>query len=119
MPSDDVPPSIRSTRNARFVRIVHQVMNMQRATGSQRSAEAASRPVLRTTRRHDTGLSNVSMTAPSATVRALVPKLRNLDVSQTLDVHSGIVKDLQFSPDGRMLATTGYVDANFEWYLSI
>ena len=49
----------------------------------------------------------VSHTVPSGAINTLVPRLKSLEVAQRLDAHSGLVRDLQFSPDGSFLATTG------------
>lgn len=41
-------------------------------------------------------------------VAALVPKLRTLDATQDLAAHQALVRHLQFSPDGRFLATSRF-----------
>ena len=51
-------------------------------------------------------MSDISITVPSGISSTLVPKLKNLAVVQKLDVHTGLVRDIQFSPDGNYLATT-------------
>jgi predicted secreted protein len=38
----------------------------------------------------------------------LVPKLKVLEVTQDLAAHSALVKDLQFSPDGKYFATSRF-----------
>jgi hypothetical protein len=39
-------------------------------------------------------------------VAALVPKLKMLETTQDLAAHQALVRDLQFSPDGKYLATS-------------
>ena len=98
----------------RFVHLVRRVIAVERAAGNMRPKQSAIRPVMRSTRRHFTGMSDLSATVPSGIISTLVPRLQNLDVVQKLDVHTALVRDLQFSPDGQLLATTGYVQ-----YLSL
>ncbi|KAG6840735.1 hypothetical protein C0991_004753 [Blastosporella zonata] len=42
-------------------------------------------------------------------VAALSPRLRELEPTQDVAAHSGLVRHLQFSPDGKYLATSRYV----------
>lgn len=43
----------------------------------------------------------------------LVPKLKALEATQDLAAHTALVKHLQFSPDGKYLATSRFVDNVF------
>ena len=36
----------------------------------------------------------------------LIPKLQSLEVTQDLDEHQALVRHVQFSPDGKFLATS-------------
>lgn len=42
----------------------------------------------------------------SSRVASLVPKLRGMETTQDLAAHSALVRHLQFSPDGKFLATS-------------
>lgn len=105
--ADATHPSL--TGRDRFIRVVRRVMVTQQAAGNIQSRRAVVRPSMRSSRRHYTGLSDVSTTVPSGILSTLVPRLMNLEVMHTLDLHTGLVRDLQFSPDGSLLATTGCV----------
>lgn len=103
------PPGVRRgtlTGRDRFVEIVRRVIAMQQGTISRR---LPIRTVPRISRRQISGVSNVSATLPVATKETLLPKLKDLGVVKQLDSHIALVRDLQFSPDGQMLATTRYV----------
>lgn len=41
-------------------------------------------------------------------VAALVPKLKSLEATQDLAAHQALVRHLQFSPNGKFLATSRY-----------
>jgi hypothetical protein len=45
----------------------------------------------------------------SSRVAALVPKLRGLTLTQDLDAHQALVRHLEFSPNGKFLATSRFV----------
>lgn len=102
--------AVGSTRppKERFRRAVNKVIALQHATtGSMRNTETiAARTMPR--RRNYRGMSDVSATMPSGVISTLVPKLKHLEVAQQMDVHHGLVMDVQFSPDGSLLATTRY-----------
>ena len=105
-PSDDPLPSGKE----RFVLLVRKIMDTQRATRSMRTRRPTNGTIPRVTRRHFTGMSDLSVTVPSGTIATLVPKLKTLDVVRTLETHTGLVRDIQFSPDGEFLVTTGWDD---------
>ena len=44
----------------------------------------------------------------SSRVAALVPRLKSLETTQDLAAHSALVRHLQFSPNGKFLATSRY-----------
>ncbi|EKM59697.1 uncharacterized protein PHACADRAFT_192071 [Phanerochaete carnosa HHB-10118-sp] len=89
--TSEQPGHLRLTGKERFRRLVYRAMAEQRSnlTGSLQ-------------------LSDINTTVPSGIVSTLVPKLKNFEVAQKLDVHMGLVRDLQFSPDGKHLATTSW-----------
>lgn len=45
-------------------------------------------------------------------IAALTPKLKSLETTQDLEAHSGLVRHLQFSPNGKYLATSRLVFAS-------
>ncbi|KAK7690720.1 hypothetical protein QCA50_005819 [Cerrena zonata] len=48
------------------------------------------------------------MRTPPMRVAHMSSALRDLKVSETLNIHQALIRDLQFSPDGRMLATASW-----------
>jgi hypothetical protein len=62
---------------------------------------------MRNTRRHYTRMSDVSATAPSGII-----------VTQNLNIYNALVRQLQFSSNGGLLATTGYVKSLLQFYAS-
>lgn len=101
----DIPP-LELKGVERFKYIVNGIIianRIRRVDGSvttQPSPEAFERATRRMTE-----VSDVAPTVPSAMVNALVPRLKNLTVTTNLDAYNALVKDLQFSPDGKFLAT--------------
>ncbi|KAJ7185449.1 hypothetical protein C8R46DRAFT_1060616 [Mycena filopes] len=45
----------------------------------------------------------------------LLPKLKDLDATEGLDAHQALVRHLQFSPDGRFLATSSWDRTSIIW----
>ena len=87
----------------RFIDLVNRIIEMQKAS--------ARRPMpyrgTRATRRQITRSSDLGGIVPSARVNQVVPKLKDLIVALQRDYHNGLVRDIQFSPDGKFLATSG------------
>lgn len=57
---------------------------------------------------------------PRSRVATLVPKLKILSTTQDLPAHQALVRHLQFSPDGKFLATSRYVaQSSFCFFLGV
>ncbi|KAH7913231.1 hypothetical protein BJ138DRAFT_1223683 [Hygrophoropsis aurantiaca] len=89
----------------RFVNAVRSVIMLQ----------APARPPLRAASTDRSfQMSPIRLTDPTATglrgskVASLVPKLKSLDSTQDLPAHQALVRHLQFSPDGKFLATSSW-----------
>lgn len=96
-------PTTSSPSRGRFAQAVRNVIRMQQATQLTRSFSPA---LLMPdgTRRQDTLPMPVPMQA--SRVAGLVPKLRGLMPTQVLEAHQALVRHLQFSPNGKFLATS-------------
>jgi hypothetical protein len=97
-----------SPPRVRFIQTVRNVIRMQRATSSQFQFSRSLTPTLLTPdgmHRKDTQPIPVQ----SSRVASLVPKLRGLKLTQDLDAHQALVRHLQFSPNGKFLATSRFV----------
>ncbi len=93
-----------SPSRGRFAQAVRTVIRMQQATRPTRSLY----PTLLIPdgmRRQDT----LPMPVQSSRVAGLVPKLRGLVPTQVLEAHQALVRHLQFSPNGKFLATSRFV----------
>ncbi|KZT24894.1 WD40 repeat-like protein [Neolentinus lepideus HHB14362 ss-1] len=107
--SEAGPSDINPRR--RFANAVRSVMMMQTA-----SAPLAVMGAFRNSRRQRTLSSSegsVTRDAPGPfsavrRVAALSQRLKSLDVSQELQPHQALVRHLQFSPDGKYLATSSW-----------
>ena len=101
---------------ARFVNAVHSVMMMRQAaspmpfglslpprTPARRRTSSTDTPGARGVSAEPVGLMRASRVA------ALVPKLKALETTQDLAAHQALVRHLQFSPNGKFLATSRYV----------
>ncbi|GJE84621.1 WD40 repeat-like protein [Phanerochaete sordida] len=103
--SDNPPLTVKD----RFRQLAHRALAEERAkTADTARSRTNIRPGMRNSRRHHTELSDVSATVPSGIVSTLVPRLKNFEVVHKLDVHGGLVRDMQFSPDGKYLATASW-----------
>ncbi|KAH9836204.1 WD40 repeat-like protein [Rhodofomes roseus] len=105
------PPSGK----ARFVHAVHSVMMMRQAASPM--PFGLSLPPHTPTRRRTTSIDGPrgrSMSAEpigmmrASRVAALVPKLKALETTQDLAAHQALVRHLQFSPNGKFLATSSW-----------
>ena len=97
-----------SPPRVRFVQTVRNVIRMQQATSSYSQFSRSLTPTLLTpdgVHRKDTQ----PMPVQSSRVANLVPKLRGLTLTQDLDAHQALVRHLQFSPNGKFLATSRFV----------
>jgi hypothetical protein len=50
--------------------------------------------------------TGVTTTFRGSKVTSLIPKLKSLEATQDLVAHSALVRHLQFSPNGKFLATS-------------
>ena len=106
----DVPP-IELKGVERFKYIVNGIIIANRIRRVEGGAPIPPSPeTLKRATRRITEVSDIAPTVPRAKVNALVPKLKNLVVTTQLDAHNALVKDIQFSPDGKLLATARSVD---------
>jgi hypothetical protein len=97
-------PTASPPSRGRFAQAVRNVIKMQQATQLARSFS----PTLLMpdgTRRQDT----LPMPMQASRVAGLVPKLRGLMPTQVLEAHQALVRHLQFSPNGKFLATSRLV----------
>ena len=99
-------PTASPPSRGRFAQVVRNVIRMQQATRLTRSFSPA---LLMPdgTRRQDT----LSMPMQASRVAGLVPKLRGLMPTQVLEAHQALVRHLQFSPNGKFLATSRLVSS--------
>lgn len=90
---------------ARFVQAVHNVIKMQHATAAY---SLPARTLSPTPLAPDGMRPKDTRPVPmqSSRVAGLVPKLRGLAPTQDLAAHQALVRHLQFSPNGRFLATS-------------
>jgi hypothetical protein len=94
-------PTMPSSSRGRFVQAVRNVIKMQNATSLTRS--------LSPTLLIPDGMRqqvNQPMPVQSSRLAGLVPMLRGLMPTQVLDAHQALVRHLQFSPNGKFLATS-------------
>lgn len=101
-------PTSPSPPRVRFVQTVRNVIRMQQASSSYSQFSRSLTPTLLTPdgmHRKDTQ----PMPVQSSRVASLVPKLRGLTLTQDLDAHQALVRHLQFSPNGKFLATSRFV----------
>jgi len=111
--SSEMPSGVTSTPTSpsprvRFVQTVRNVIRMQQAASSYSQFSRSLTPTLLTPdgmHRKDTQ----PMPVQSSRVATLVPKLRGLTLTQDLDAHQALVRHLQFSPNGKFLATSRFV----------
>ena len=97
-------PGASSPSRGRFVQAVRSVIKMQQATQLARSF-SSTLLMPDGTRRQDT----LPMPMQPSRMAGLVPKLRSLMPTQVLEAHQALVRHLQFSPNGKFLATSRLV----------
>lgn len=103
--SDDNSPKHEALKGReRFIDFVNRVIERKRAMAPRPNF----RRETRASRRQITDASDLNSTIPSARVNELVPKLKDMSVAQRCDYHTALVRDIQFSPDGKLLATSRY-----------
>lgn len=101
-----------TTARDRLTSAIRSVMMLQSATSSPSSPFSPVRK--RTT---SSALTDASRTTPEtgitttfrgSKVASLISKLKSLETTQDLAAHSALVRHLQFSPNGKFLATSRY-----------
>jgi len=104
-PSVPVPSSTGRTRLKNAVRSIMMMNSMSRMTSPIRPQMVSS------SLNSPDGTRRDSLPVPmrSSRVAWLVPKLRHLTATQDLAAHQALVRHLQFSPNGKFLATSRYV----------
>jgi hypothetical protein len=116
----DGPSPSSPRRRGRFATAVRSVMMLQTASGVSPLAAFNPRPQRQPTTsstmtagRSDSSGKRMTMDNVPALrgsrVASLTPKLKTLEATQDLAAHQGLVRHLQFSPDGKFLATSRYV----------
>jgi hypothetical protein len=100
--------TVPSPSRGRFVQAVRNVIKMQRATMPFSQLTRSLSPTLPTAD-GIRGQTTQSMPGQSSRVTGLVPKLRGLMPTQVLEAHQALVRHLQFSPNGKFLATSRFV----------
>jgi hypothetical protein len=116
-PNAESPTTFNSILNSpvtprdRLTNAIRSVMMLQSAT-------SPSNPFVSPARKRTTSsaLSNLDIlrgkseigvtTLRGSKVTAVIPKLKSLEVTQDLAAHSALVRHLQFSPNGKFLATS-------------
>jgi len=97
-----------SPSQGRFVQAVRNVIKMQRVTSLHSQLTRSLSPTLLMPdgmRRQ----ASQPMPLQSSRVAGLLPTLRGLMPTQVLDAHQALVRHLQFSPNGKFLATSRFV----------
>ncbi|KAI0064262.1 WD40 repeat-like protein [Artomyces pyxidatus] len=100
-----------SPSRLRFTNAVRSVMMMQQASGmSGFTSPSRSRTLSASLVSPDGVRRKEAVPVPLRTSRAagLMPKLKGLVATQDLAAHSALVRHLQFSPDGKFLATSSW-----------
>ena len=97
--------TVPSSSRRRFVQAVHNVIKMQQALAPfSRSISPTS--LIPDGNHGMRGQATQPMPVQSARVAGLVPKLRGLVPTQVLEEHQALVRHVQFSPNGKFLATS-------------
>lgn len=103
-------------RRGRFASAVRSVVMLQAAAATAGPASPFASRRRRTTSSTIPGdatetsrgqsISDTMMQSRGSRVAALIPKLKSLETTQELAAHQALVRHLQFSPDGKFLATS-------------
>lgn len=111
-----------SPARARFASAVRNIMKLQSSAktfdgigprGVTRKRTASSgilEPSSKISGKVINGSYEPSAMPKSSRVAALVPKLKSMEASQDIAAHQALVRHLQFSPDGKFLATSRWID---------
>ncbi|KAG2156855.1 WD40-repeat-containing domain protein [Suillus bovinus] len=100
------------TPRDRLTSAIRSVMMLQSTTSSPSNPFSPVRK--RTTSSVFTDVSRmmpetgVTRTCRGSKVASLIPKLKSLEITQDLAAHSALVRHLQFSPNGKFLATSSW-----------
>ncbi len=100
-------PASSAPSRGRFAQTVRNVIRMQQAAMPHTARTRPMSPTLLspdTIHRKDTQ----PMPMQSSRVAGLVPKLRGLEPTQDLAAHQALVRHLEFSPNGKFLATSRF-----------
>lgn len=113
--STTVTTTAPSPARTRFASAVRSVMMLQSASNAVEMGPRRQRTTSSTlTGNPFDNTRKRTMMEPLKTIRSsrvanLVPKLKSLEATQDLAAHQALVRHLQFSPDGKFLATSRYV----------
>jgi WD repeat-containing protein 26 len=95
-----------SASRGRFVQAVRNVIKMQQATSQLTRSLSPTLLIPDGMRRQ---VTTQPLPMQNSRVAGLVPKLRGLVPTQVLEAHQALVRHLQFSPNGKFLATSRFV----------
>lgn len=103
-------PPVLSPARTRFKNIVRSVMMVRSASGAASAFGSVAGPRRQRTMSSDAGKSGQFELSPAmvrgSRVAALIPKLKKMEATYDLAAHQALVRHLQFSPDGKLLATS-------------
>ncbi|KAI0346641.1 WD40 repeat-like protein [Trametopsis cervina] len=105
-------PTPGSPGTHRFKNIVRSVMMINRtASGAPSLLSSSSGPRRQRTMSSDAGKSGKigdSSMLKGSRLASLIPKLKKMEVTQEFAPHQALVRHLQFSPNGKLLATSSW-----------
>lgn len=114
-PAETPAETAASATKRRFTSAVRSVMSMQVATRVATNPfsmpdrkRTSSSVILGTSVPDQTRKSMLEPTVRTSRVATLVPQLRSLQMKHDWAAHQGLVRHLQFSPNGKFLATSRY-----------
>jgi WD40 repeat protein len=107
---DGIPelPMLTSPARTRFASLVRAAVLMRRSTAGATPALMLTSPARQRTASSSRFPTMGPVGVKTSRLAALTPKLRSLEPTQDLAAHQALVRHLQFSPDGKYLATSSW-----------